>query len=484
MVVARLVDGQLHVVDKLRQRVALASGLGEEKELDQEAETRAILALKRIGERLQHMPPGSVRAVGTNTLRQAKNSRSFLRVAEAALGHPIEVISGQEEARLIYQGVARTLEDPERRRLVVDIGGGSTECIIGQGFEPLATDSLYMGCVTFQRFFPNGAIKQSHFDKAVTAAGLELRPIERRYSGLGWSRAVGASGTITSIDAIGRAQGWSNRGITEKSLHRLRKSLFAAGHADALQIEGMPQDRAGVIAPGAAILTAIFERFGIERMSASDGALREGLVYDLVGRIQDRDIREQSIRMLQDRFSVDEAQAERVEATALHLLRAAEEPWDLRTTRIRQMLAWAARVHEIGKAISYSGYHKHGGYLLRHSDMPGFSREDQEILSVLVEHHRRKLKPVHFEGLPLAEPQRALRLAVILRLAIVMNRGRSELAVPHFRFQVRKNQLALRFLSGGPEENTLMRADLEREAERLEEVGFELTLESDEPSQA
>lgn len=476
MVVARLADGQLHVVDRLRERVALASGLDEHKQLNKDTEERALRVLGIFGKRLEHMPAGSVRAVGTNTLRQAKNSRVFLRVAEAALGHPIEVISGQEEARLIYQGVARTQEEPERRRLVVDIGGGSTECIIGEGLTPLAADSLYMGCVTFSRFFPEGGIRAEYFDEAVTAAGLELRPIERRYAGLGWSRAVGASGTVTSIENIVRTQGWSNRGITEKSLKRLRKAVLSVTHFSDLDLDGMPQDRAPVLAPGLAILMAIFERFGLERMYASEGALREGLVYDLVGRIQDRDIREQSIRALQDRFVVDQPQADRVEKTALRLLAAAEEGWNLSAVRHRRMLAWAARLYEIGKAISYSGYHKHGGYLIRHSDMPGFSREDQEILSTLVEHHRRKIRTAHFDDLPAGRPEAVLQLALILRLAVVMNRGRSEHAVPHFRLTVKKSRIELRFLNDELSENILLRADLDREGERLAGAGYDLVV--------
>ncbi len=476
MVVARVVDGQLHIVDKLRERVALAAGLDDDKKLTKAARDRALRSLTLFGQRLAHMPHGSVRAVGTNTLRQAKNSREFLASAERALGHPLEIISGREEARLIYLGVARTTEDPRSRRLVVDIGGGSTECVIGEGFEPLATDSLYMGCVTFARFFPRGQIKQRYFDEAMTAASLELRPLVQRYQQLGWTLAVGASGTVTSIESIVKANGWSNRGITAKGLKRLRKALVAAGTVDSLSLDGMPPDRAQVLAPGAAILSAVFERFEVDRMFASDGALREGLVYDLVGRIHQQDIREDTIRSFSERYHVDVEQAQRVEVTAMRLLDTVAESWDLQGPGPRRILAWAARLHEIGKAVSYSGYHKHGAYLVRHSDMPGFSREDQTIMGEIIEGHRRKLRPQRFEGLPVEREERALRVAILLRLAVVLNRSRSRRAVPAFRFWARKRVLELAFPPGWLDENVLSRADLEAEAERLAAAGHTLTI--------
>jgi exopolyphosphatase/guanosine-5'-triphosphate,3'-diphosphate pyrophosphatase len=476
MVVARNVDGQIHIVDRLRDRVALAEGLDEDRNITREARDRALAALSLFGQRLAHMPKGRVRAVGTNTLRQAKNGRAFLEEAEQVLGHPIEVISGREEARLVYLGVAHTVEDRESRRLVIDIGGGSTEFIIGEGLEPLEADSLYMGCVTFERFFPRGQIRPRFFEDAETAAALELSPIVPRYTSLGWSQVMGSSGTVTSVEAILRAEGWSQSGITLKGLKRLKKELIEAGSPSAIKLAGMPADRATVLAPGVAILLTAFEQLGFDRMQPSEGALREGLVYDLIGRIHDRDVRDRTIRAMCSRYRVDEEQAERVEITALRLLDAVAETWELNPSSLRRVLSWAARLHEVGKAISYSGYHKHGAYIVRYSDMPGFSREDQHVLAELVQAHRRKLRASWFEALPVERPERYLRLAILLRLAVVLNRSRARRAVPALRVTPKKKSLELRFPNGWLDDNPLTLADLQQEAERLRLAGFDLDL--------
>ena len=475
MVVARVVDDQLRVVDKLRERVALASGLDESQSLTAEARERAIGTLSRFGQRLAHMDARSVRAVGTNTLRQAKDSHDFVRDAEAALGHRIEVISGPEEARLIYLGVSHESEEPRARRLVVDIGGGSTECIVGEGFEPLEVDSLYMGCIAFSRFFPDGNLKARFFDEAETAAALELQPLEHRYKRLGWDQAIGSSGTVTSVDSILRANGWSSHGITIKGLKRLRKTLIVAETAEGLELDGMPPGRASVLAPGVAILLAVFERFGLERMQASEGSLREGLVYDLVGRIHDKDIRERTIQRFSQRFAIDTEQADRVEATALRLFDSVASSWDLTDSMYRRCLGWAARLHEIGQALSYSGYHKHGAYLVRVSDMPGFSRGDQAVLAEVIANHRRKLRPARFQTLPVSEPEKIVGTAILLRLAVVLNRSRSRRAVPAVRLSARKRGLELAFPSGWLEDNDLVGADLQNEAARLAAAGYELS---------
>jgi exopolyphosphatase/guanosine-5'-triphosphate,3'-diphosphate pyrophosphatase len=477
MLVARVVGDEIHVVDRMRSRVGLAEGLGDDKHLTSDVRTRALEALSIFGQRLLHMPSGSVRAVGTNTLRQAKNGREFLDEAEAVLGHPIEVISGREEARLVYLGVAHSVEDDGRRRLVVDIGGGSTELIIGEHFEPLEADSLYMGCVTFSRFFPRGRITTRNMDEAIVAAMLELTPIERRYEALGWSQVVGSSGTVTSIEAILRANGWSQHGITEKGLKRLRKALVAAGSVDAIDLAGMPADRAPVLPAGVAILSALFSRLSIERMQASQGALKEGLVYDLLGRIRKEDVRDQTIRAYSERYHVDQEQARRVAVTAQQLLEQVAAGWDLPMPDAERLLEWAARLHEVGKAISYSGYHKHGGYIVAHSEMPGFSRSDQTVLAALVAGHRGKIRPSRFEDLPVERAERALRLGFILRIAVLLNRSRTRRAVPKLRFRARKRAIHLGFPQEWLDDNPLTRTDLENESRRLQKAGYVLAIE-------
>lgn len=475
LIVARLVEGRIHVLDRLRERVALAEGLGPDKRLHRDARERAYSALELFGQRLRHMPAGTVRAVGTNTLRQAKDGRSFQARAEELLGHPVEVISGYEEARLIYLGVAHDIEEDRGKRLVVDIGGGSTECIIGEGFEPVEADSLYMGCVTFSlRYFPGGEIRPEYMEAAEVAASLEVQTIARRYRQLGWNRAYGASGTVRAVESILAASGFSDEGITEKGIRKLRKALIAAGHASRLALPGMPADRAAVLPGGVAILGALFHLLGIEKMTAANGALREGLVYDLVGRIQHRDVREGTIRSMSERYHVEVDQADRVERTSLALLDQVATSWELADDSLRQALRWAARLHEIGLAISHSGFHQHGAYLVEHSDMPGFSKEDQALLAMLVLSHRRKLRRGRFDELPAGVAPYAFRLCILLRLAVRLNRSRSPDAVPNVRLSARKKTLELAFPAGYLDAHPLTRADFAEEAEVLAGAGYSL----------
>jgi len=478
MLVARVVDQEIHVVDRMRVRTGLAEGLDENKRLTREVQDRALDALVIFRQRLLHMPTASVRAVGTNTLRQAKNAPEFLAEAIEALGHPIEVISGREEARLIYLGVAHGLEEAdERRRLVIDIGGGSTEAIIGEGFEPLETDSLYMGCVTFARFFPKGRITARAFEEAEIAAALELTPIERRYQALGWSQVVGSSGTVAAIASILRANGWSQDGVTDKGLRRLKKALLAAGDVTRIDLAGVAPERAPLLPGGVAILRAVFQRLGLERMDVAGGALREGLVYDLLGRIRQEDVRDRTIRAYSERYHVDQDQARFVAVTAHQLLEQVVGGWVPHGPDVARLLGWAARLHEVGKAISYSGYHKHGGYIVANSDMPGFSRRDQQVLAALVASQRGRIRPTRFASLPVDRGHRMIRLGLILRLAVLLNRARSRRAVPMVRFKARKKTLSLVFPAGWLDETPLTRADLENEGARLRQVGYTLTVE-------
>ncbi len=479
MLVARLVDGEVHVVDRLRDRVALASGLDERKHLSKEVRLRALTCLKRFGERLQHMPRGSVRAVGTNTMRQVRDGGKFMDQAQDALGHPIEIIAGREEARLVYLGVAHSIENPTAgKRLVVDIGGGSTECVIGEGFTPIEADSLYMGCVVYSmRFFPDGEITRERFDEAQLAASLELQSIERRFASVGWDHAVGSSGTILSVQDILTANGWSEKGITPRGLRKLRKALSSAGHISKIALQGMPPDRAPVLAGGVAILLAIFDILGVERMEASQGALREGLVYDLLGRFRHEDVRELTIKRYSERYHVDVEQAARVEATAVTIFDQVADSWELFGEEPRNHLQWACRLHEIGLSVSYSGFHKHGAYLVMYSDMPGFSREDQHILSAIVRGHRRKWPAEEFEEMPEAQAAIAEKLCILLRVSVRLNRGRSVRAVPAIGAKGKKRSLHLTFPPGWLETNVLAHADLEEEAVLLRSVGYRLTFE-------
>jgi exopolyphosphatase/guanosine-5'-triphosphate,3'-diphosphate pyrophosphatase len=478
MVIARVVDGELHIVDRHRERVQLAAGLDEDKRLSQDAQRRSLACLERFGERLRDLPKRQVRAVGTNTLRKAKNARPFLERGRDALGHRIEIISGAEEARLIYLGVAHSFFDAASRRLVIDIGGGSTECILGEGFEPLRASSLYMGCVSFtSEFFPGGKIDRERMAQAENAARLELQTIEEEFRGIGWDACVGASGTILAIREVLRINDWSPAGITHQGLRRLRKELIKNGQTKRLSLAGLPEDRAPVIPGGLAILTATVESLGIEEMRASTGALREGLLHDQLGRIRHEDIRHRTVRRYMERYQVDERQAERVEATALQLLEQVADDWKLPADRGRRFLSWASRLHEIGQAISYSGYHKHGAYLLAHADLPGFSLEGQRMLAAMVLSHRRKFSKAMFAALPSSRAWQGSRFSILLRLAVLLNRGRHDEAPPKTRAKAKKKTLWLYFPDGWLEARPLTRLDLEREQRTLAGAGFRLIVD-------
>lgn len=475
LVVARVVDGLPLVVDRLRERVVLAAGLDAQGRLDAPAEARALACLRRFGQRLRGVAPDAVRAVGTNALRQARNGASLLRRGQAALGHPIEVISGQEEARLIYQGVAHELPRDGRTRLVVDIGGGSTECIVGRGLKPLQVDSLFMGCVSWtRRHFPGGRVRARDLEAAVMGAALEVEPLGQRYRRLGWQQAVGSSGTILALEEVLREEGWSRGGITRKGLERLRRELLRAGHVRALRLPGLKAERAEVLPGGLAILLALFDGLGIARMEVAQGALREGLLYDMLGRLHDEDPRAQAVEAMARRHGVEARHAAAVERTALGLLAQCARAWDLGGEGPRRLLGWAARLHEVGTSLSHTGYHKHGAYLLAHSDLRGFGRLEQQRLSALVRNHRRSLDEAPLEALPRAQREATLRLTALLRLAVRLNRGRTGRATLQGRLVACGRRLVLSFPAGWLEARPLTGADLAEEAGELAAAGLRL----------
>jgi len=477
MVVARVEEGHVHVVDRLKERVGLAAGLDDQGDLTREAQRRALACLARFGQRLRDMPARNVRAVGTNALRRARNVREFLARAEPVLGHAIEVIPGREEARLIYLGVAHARQDDPGRRLVVDIGGGSTECIIGRRFEPIVTDSLDMGCVTMSlRHFADGRITRKSMQRAQVAARLELRPIRRRYRRLGWSVCLGSSGTILAVEQILRESGWSDHGVTRKGLRRLRDAMIDAGRSDRIELPGLDAERATVLPGGVAILSAVVEGLKITRVLPSSGALREGVVHDLLGRFGHEDARDRSIRRFARRHGADAAQAARVEATAAKLLRGVAGNWELNGDEHRKFLAWAAQSHEAGLSVAYSGHHRHGAYLVANSDLPGFARDDQTALATLVLGHRRKLQREAFDGLPGDSSRRLLRLCVLLRIAVLLHRSRTDRRAPSLQLRAHEDGLDARFPDGWLDRHPLTRADLDEERTLLADAGFQLRI--------
>jgi exopolyphosphatase/guanosine-5'-triphosphate,3'-diphosphate pyrophosphatase len=474
MVVARLAHGQLHRLDRLRERVAIGEGLGPDKVLQPEVQERALQCLERFGQIVRELPKGAVRVVGTDTLRRMRGRQSFMKRAQEVLRHPVEVISGVEEARLIYLGVSHLAPETEGRRLVVDIGGGSTECIIGERFEPVLCHSLYMGCVSWsQRYFKDGELTAKSMDKAIVAAHLQLRTMKRGFRALGWQTCLGASGTVKSVAAILRANGWTDDDvITRKGLAKVQKAIVKAGHVDKLDIPGMPVDRRPVLAGGVAILDAVLDSLAVEGMIATDGALRDGVLYDLLGRIQHEDVRDRTIRTFCERYHVDLAQAARVERTAADLFEQVREAWGL-DADAKNLLSWAALLHEIGMSIAYASYRKHGAYLVLNADMPGFSREDQEMLSILLRRHRGEIKADLFEDLG-SRAVLARRLCVLLRLAVCLNRSRSPRPPPVISVVVAGESLRLAFAGDWLARHALTRADLEIEIAALAALGITL----------
>jgi exopolyphosphatase/guanosine-5'-triphosphate,3'-diphosphate pyrophosphatase len=478
MLVARIKHGHLSIVDRLREMVRLASGLNQHGYLDSASQERALACLRRFGQRLRDMDAHQVRVVGTSALRRARNADAFLAMAEEALGHPVEVISGMEEARLIYLGVSHHTDSTDGANLVVDIGGGSTELIIGEGYEPQYLESLSIGCVGIsQDHFDEGRLSQKRFDRARIAARLELQPIEATFRRRGWARALGSSGTVRAAHDVAHELGLVDTGITLAALEKMIGEMINARHIDDARLPGLGADRAPVFAGGVAILAEVMSSLRIERMEVSGGALREGLLYDMLGRLQHEDARERSIRDVQRRYHVDLEQAQRVEATAAGLLGQVARDWQLTEERYRQLLAWAAQLHEVGLDIAHSRYHHHGGYLLANADVPGFVRLEQRLLSVLVRLHRRKLEDPFLDELPSAWRTPTFRLVVLLRLAALLHRTRSPSDLPAVTLTPGKTVLELRFPANWLERNPLTAADLEQEQQWLQARGFELRVE-------
>ncbi len=475
MIVARDVQGDVKVLDRLREPVRLGAGFDAEQNLSDEMQRRALDCLQRFGQRLRDLPPGSVRAVGTNALRQAANAGEFLARAEQALGHPIGIIAGAEEARLIYLGVAHSLAADDKPRLVVDIGGGSTEIIIGAGFTPRHMESLDMGCVSVsQRFFADGTISARAVERALMTARLELEPVEASFRDLGWVNAVGASGTIRAAHGIVTAAGWSSDTLNRGALRKLLDAMIDAGHVNKLTVPGLSAERAPVLPGGVVILLAIFEALDIKQMGVAKGALREGVLYDLLGRIHDHDVRGDSVASLARRHHVAAEHAQRVRQTAKQCLAQVESAWGFVDHEISRWLDWAAQLHEIGLNVSHNQYQQHGAYIIENADLAGFSAQEQKLLALLVRAHRRKFPVKFFKDIPDGTARLMQRLAILLRLAVLLRRGRSAGSLPKFTLEAGKKSLDILFPAGWLDAHPLTRGDLEQEASYLEAVGFEL----------
>ncbi len=420
--IVRLDHGQFERTEYLKESIRQGAGMDAERNLSPQAMQRGWDCLARFGERLSGFEPSQVRAVATQTLREARNRDAFLVRANEILGFPIDVISGREEARLIYQGVAKLLPQSAQRRLVVDIGGRSTELIVGKGSEPRHMESYRVGSIAWSiRYFPDGQFSRRAFQIAEIAAKAVLDEALDAYGSSKWDAAYGSAGTIGAVGDILVAAGYPAGVVTQDGLDWLQARLLEAQTAERLRLPGMKEDRRMIIAGGVSILRAIFDLLHIDKMLTANGGLRHGLLSDLAGGAgNDFDVRTASVKRLMAKFDVDMAHAARVEAVATALFAQLMEnlPDQSRATRDRNLrkMRWAAQLHEIGAHISHSDYHKHGAYILDNADATGFALAELHRLSLLVLGHRGKLRKLdaNFDDPVLVQQLLALRLAIIL----------------------------------------------------------------------
>ncbi|MEM8984071.1 MAG: Ppx/GppA phosphatase family protein [Pseudomonadota bacterium] len=475
-VVATLRHGQLTIIDRLRETVRLAEGLSRDGTLAEPAKKRALAALLRIGERLRDMQAANVRAAGTNALRRAGNDHSFLAKAEEALGHPVEVVSGIEEARLVYLGVAHSLPPYDGRRIVIDIGGGSTELIVGEGFNTRDLQSLSMGAVMVtESFFPDGKLSRGRFEAAREMARLKLRPVKRKFRAKGAAQSIGTSGTILAAERIITALGLrTGGGIDVESLEHVIDKLVASKSIARIDLPGLSARRSEVIAGGLAILVEALRALKIDVLRTSDGALREGLLYDLVGRIHAEDARVATVAAMVSRYHVDMEHAEVIATTAERLRTMVADSWSLDNDSARTMLGWAALLHEIGLDIAHRNFHKHGAYIVANADMPGFPASEQQCLAALIGAQRKSLQMTELEHLPKSRRRTMLRLAILFRLALALHRSRSSRSPPAVELRVKGSHICLSFEDGFSAATPLTRSDLAREARLFADAGFEL----------
>ncbi len=475
LLIAKIEHGEIRPVEALAEKVQLGAGL-EDGVLSDEAIARGLDCLSRFAQLLGSVDIQRVRVVGTNALRMAKNRKAFTGPAKRILGTRVDVIYGLEEARLVYLGVAHSLADDAQSRLVIDIGGGSTEFIIGQRFEPQFMESLQMGCVSYGKtFFPKGKISRDNYRNAYDQARAQALPIRHRFRSKRWAECVGSSGTLQAIEAILTQNGWSEGAIDRQGLATLEKTLLKYKVMDEIQLEGLVAQRRNVILPGVAIASAVFDVLGIARMRTSRGALREGVIYDLMGRLNHEDVRERTVNALMQRYAVDVDTADIVERRARTLFAATRKSWQL-TNDDWELLHWLARTHEIGMAIAHKHFNRHSAYLLRHADLPGFSQDEQELLAVLALGHRGKLGADFFAGIAETDLSRILYLLAIMRLASCFKYVEKLEQLPDFSIVAKEKSLSLDFPRGWLADHPLTAHALDNEKVVLGKAGLKLSI--------
>jgi exopolyphosphatase/guanosine-5'-triphosphate,3'-diphosphate pyrophosphatase len=483
MIVAEMINHQLHIIDRHKDMVRLANGLDERGNISKIKMQQALDSLEKIGQRIQHIPRSHLRIVGTNTLRKAKNSQQFIALASKALGKPIDIISGREEARILYLGVAHSLPNNQGRRLVIDIGGGSTELIIGEEFEPIMRESLHMGCVSYtKKFFSDGSISQQNWDNAVLTARRQLSPIVSKYMDKGWDIVIGASGTMRATTNVISECGYSNQGIDTDGLNTLVKHcLKIAEIAKLAELKGLSSRRLPVFIGGLAIIKALFYAFSLHQIKNCSGALREGVVYDLSGRLHHNDVRKRTIDKLSKQFEIDKTHANRVHAIIEQLI--AVSNLSLNSSQLN-LLNWSSQLHELGLNISHSHFEKHAAYILTNADMPGFSNQEQLELAVLVALLRRKIKKEWLQKLTDEQFNDMLPLIILFRLATLLNRSRRSKSIGIQAVFIDRDKVELQFAIGWLKDHPLTHADLQSERKYLKSLKLEYSIIESSPRQS
>ncbi len=488
MVIARVVKSesgtQLQPIDTLRDSVRMAAGLTENKLLDQKAISRGLSAIHRFGDRLRGFKPKQVRAVATNTLRVARNADEFIQEAEKLLGFPIEVIKGREEARLIYIGASHDAPACDGKRFVLDIGGGSTEFIIGDGYEPKLLESLYIGCVSYSQDFFSGGLVDAHcFKQAELSARREIQAISSQFIKAGWKQAIGSSGTARAIAELIAQNGFNGAPhelpvddmggvITKEGLLALKQSLIESEYIDRSELLGLKNDRRPVLPGGLAIMLAAFEELGIDRMEVTEAALRLGVLYDLIGRSQHHDMRYVTVEQFMQRYGVDRQQAQRVSQAALFFLNQFPKPKYENRKDNEQILSWAGKLHEIGLSITHNGYHKHSAYIATHADMPGFSKLDQARLAALLLGHTGKLGKISVTSNYID-----WRMLFSLRLAHVLCRRRADEKIDDITVKEQEGGFVIKVSKEWVKKNPLTQFGLEKESADWKKIGRELKIQ-------
>lgn len=473
-VIARVVEDQLQILHSEKHPVRLADGLDQNDYLSQEAINRGLEALSSLTTATEQFTDENFKAVATFTLRKAKNANQFLTQALKIFPFDIEVISGHEEARLIYQGASHYVAS-DIKRLVIDIGGGSTECIIGKNDTISILDSLTMGCVSFNKsYFASGEITKTAFEHAILHASLEIEAVSDRFRKIGWKQVIGTSGTIKSIYTILNADNELPQPINLNQLHQLKAQMIAAGHIDKLNFKSLKETRRPVICAGLAILIALVEVFAIDELEYCDYSLREGVLFDQLEDKLHHNIRQRTINSLMARFNVDLEHVERVNQVAQNIFTQVKEPWELNNKHYQKLLTWAVSLHEIGLDINASGYHRHGKYIIENADFAGFNQEHVQALAWLVGNQRRKIQAPDDLSWFLLKPIKLVSTLVILRLACLFSKQRVDFHALDIQIKINNERITCSLPFNWLNENPIISADLEQEKSLLKMVNISL----------